>query len=118
MPRFVILEHDHPVLHWDLMLEAGEVLQTWRLGAPPQPGLSVAAEASFHPRLTYLDYEGPTSGPPRTGARWDAGSFNWLGGAAAENDDQLVLRLEGHRLQGTAVLWRDPSGHWSLRLES
>ena len=27
MPRYVILEHDHPVLHWDLMLEAGGVLQ-------------------------------------------------------------------------------------------
>src|SRR5205807_395991 len=43
MPRFVILEHDHPELHWDLMLEAGPVLRTWRLAAPPQPGRAVAA---------------------------------------------------------------------------
>ena len=26
MPRFVILEHDHPEVHWDLMLEAGASL--------------------------------------------------------------------------------------------
>ena len=34
MPRFVILEHDHPSLHWDFILEVGEVLWTWRLSAP------------------------------------------------------------------------------------
>src|SRR2546429_613448 len=43
MPRFVILEHDHPELHWDLMLEAGPVLRTWPLAAPPQPGGASAA---------------------------------------------------------------------------
>ena len=28
VPRFVILEHDYPELHWDFMLEAGAVLKT------------------------------------------------------------------------------------------
>ena len=27
MPRYVVLEHDFPTLHWDLMLEFGSVLQ-------------------------------------------------------------------------------------------
>ena len=62
MPRFVILEHDHPVLHWDLMLEAGDVLQTWRLANPPTPGCAIDATALPDHRLTYLDYEGPVSG--------------------------------------------------------
>jgi hypothetical protein len=62
MPRFVILEHDHPELHWDFMLEAGAVLRTWRLAAPPALGQVVAAAASFDHRLLYLDYEGPVSG--------------------------------------------------------
>src|SRR5262249_60769057 len=49
MPRYVVLEHDHPGLHWDFMLEAGAVLRTWRLSAPPQPGHSVPATPSLDP---------------------------------------------------------------------
>src|SRR5206468_490246 len=59
MPRFVILEHDHPTRHWDLMLEARGVLRTWRLSAPPKAGVAIAATASFDHRAIYLDYEGP-----------------------------------------------------------
>src|SRR4051794_8490712 len=55
MPRFVILEHDHPVLHWDFMLEVGDVLRTWRLAAPPAAGMTVPAEPSFDHRKLYLD---------------------------------------------------------------
>ena len=45
MPRFVILEHDHPQLHWDFMLEVGEVLWTWRLATAPRGGPeTIAAE--------------------------------------------------------------------------
>ena len=35
MPRFAILEHDFPALHWDLLLEDGPACRTWRLSAPP-----------------------------------------------------------------------------------
>lgn len=62
MPRFVVLEHDHPVLHWDLMLECGPVLRTWRLAEPPAAGKTIHAEALADHRLHYLDYEGPVSG--------------------------------------------------------
>ena len=58
MPRFVILEHDHPERHWDLMLEANGVLRTWRLHAAPELGNTVVATPSFDHRLAYLDYEG------------------------------------------------------------
>jgi hypothetical protein len=44
MPRYVILTHDHPFQHWDLMLEDGGVLRTWRLLAEPAVGQSVRAE--------------------------------------------------------------------------
>ena len=46
MPRFVILEHDHPRLHWDLMLQTGDALRTWRLASPPTRGCEgIAATA-------------------------------------------------------------------------
>jgi hypothetical protein len=113
MPRYVILEHDHPIRHWDFMLEVGEVLRTWRLEAPPSPGQGVRAEASFDHRPLYLDYEGPLSGGRGSVARWDAGTFAW----AANTEARVVAHLEGGRLRGTAVLERVASGAWSLRIE-
>lgn len=78
MPRFVILEHDHPVRHWDLMLETGSILRTWRLAEPPRPGSVITAEATFDHRLHYLDYEGPVSGDRGTVTRWLAGTYEIL----------------------------------------
>src|SRR6516164_6268112 len=112
MPRYVILEHDHPALHWDFMLEAGDVLKTWRLAAPPRPGGAVAAEPSFDHRPIYLDYEGPVSGGRGTVVRWDAGTFT-----CEEEGESLLLRLEGGRLRGRAVLARTASGGWQLTVE-
>jgi hypothetical protein len=112
MPRYVILEHDHPIRHWDFMLEAGDVLRTWRLEAPPSPGQAVRAEASFDHRPLYLDYEGPVSRGRGSVARWDAGIFTWTVNA----EDRVVARLEGGRLSGTAVLERAASGAWLLRI--
>ncbi|MCS7047501.1 MAG: hypothetical protein NZO58_14185, partial [Gemmataceae bacterium] len=74
MPRYVILEHDHPALHWDFMLERGDVLRTWRLPAPPSIG-KIAAQALADHRRAYLDYEGPVSGNRGTVRRWDAGTY-------------------------------------------
>jgi hypothetical protein len=108
MPRFVILEHDHPSLHWDLMLETGPVLRSWRLAAPPQPGATTAAVPTFGHRLLYLDYEGPVSGNRGHVVRWDAGAFTWL----ADEPERVVVRLQGQRLCGTVELTRDAAGDW------
>jgi DNA polymerase Ligase (LigD) len=110
MPRYVILEHDHPELHWDLMLEAGEVLRTWQLHGPPHPGRAVAATASFDHRLLYLDYEGAVSGGRGRVTRWDAGTF----ALEEERAGWLVLRLAGARLAGPAVLEETAAGRWSF----
>src|SRR5262245_3351063 len=77
MPRYVVLEHDHPELHWDFMLEAGEVLRTWRLAAPPGAEGAIPATAVFDHRPFYLDYEGPVRGGRGFVRRWDAGTFTW-----------------------------------------
>lgn len=100
MPRFVILEHDHPTLHWDFMLEAGDVLRTWRLDAPPNPQRAVSAEPSFDHRLAYLDYQGPISGGRGVVHRWDAGSFTWL----SEVPDAVTVQLHGERCRGVVEI--------------
>ena len=108
MPRFVILEHDHPELHWDLMLEAGERLRTWRLARPPEGGLVVPALAISDHRRTYLDYEGPVSGDRGTVRRWESGSYQ----IEEETTAQILLRLEGSRRQGNATLRRMEGECW------
>jgi len=112
VPRYVILEHDHPELHWDLMLEAGDVLRTWRLAAPPALDQEIPAKKSFDHRLLYLDFEGPISGGRGKVKRWDAGQFSWLEEAPGKNR----ITLEGKTIQGAAHISQDPEGNWIFRV--
>lgn len=112
MPRFVILEHDHPFLHWDLMLERDGVLKTWRLAAAPtEPGV-IAAEYLADHRLAYLDYEGPLSGNRGAVCRWDQGTYE----VSHEDSLQWDICLHGVRVQGIAVLTKDAAGMWTFSL--
>lgn len=115
MPRFVVLEHDHPQRHWDLMLETGESLRTWRLPLPPSSGVMVAT-ASFDHRLMYLDYEGPISGGRGCVVRWDRGSFDWQ----IQSPDRIVIHLHGERLRGVLQLERGGGDDWrgELRVDA
>ena len=114
MPRFVILEHDHPFLHWDLMLESAGVLRTWRLLQQPRTGVDIQTESLSDHRLEYLDYEGPVPGDRGRVTRWDAGEF--------EIDEQtpsaLKLRLDGQRIQGRASITVDCRRYATLRVVS
>ncbi len=111
MPRFVILEHDHPHLHWDLMLEAGDVLWTWRLERPPGSGPeTIPAERIGDHRLAYLDYEGPVSGRGFV-KRWDWGTYDILDSA-----QRITLRLRGRRVGGLAIVEEAAGKRWQLRL--
>ena len=111
MPRFVILEHDHPELHWDLMLEAGAALRAWRLARPPEtPGEPIAAVALPDHRLTYLDYEGPVSGGRGAVKQWDAGHYEPTGDAA--------LKLTGMRVRGCVRLTHSGADRWVFEWHS
>jgi hypothetical protein len=112
MPRFVILEHDHPFLHWDLMLEAGSVLQTWRLALPPVAGHLIPATYLSEHRLMYLDYEGPVSGGRGRVVRWDSGSFTGL----TQTAGNVEVELAGNRVWGKAVLEQINGQEWSFLL--
>jgi hypothetical protein len=112
MPRFVILEHDHPHLHWDLMLEAGAVLRTWRLAKPPEEGRATSATFLAGHRLAYLDYEGPVSGNRGRVVQWDVGEFDWV----SDDDKAVVVVLRGRRARGRAVLTQADDDEWSFSL--
>jgi hypothetical protein len=95
MPRFVVLEHDHPFLHWDLMLEAAGALRTWRLADPPTG--PVSAEPLPDHRVEYLDYEGPVSGDRGQVRRWDAGMYEMV----EQSSQAPRLIFHGQRLKGS-----------------
>ena len=100
MPRFVILTHNRPFLHWDLMLETEHSLRTWRLLEEPSIGSDVPAERLPDHRREYLDYEGPISGDRGTVRQWDAGQFEQI--AQVENRERL--RLHGSVIDGECVI--------------
>lgn len=108
MPRFVLLAHDWPAPHLDLLLEAGPALRAWRLlgepGAAPVP-----AEPNADHRLLYLDYEGPVSGGRGEVRLWDAGTFEW----AEDGADRVVVELRGGRLTARYALARTADG-WTF----
>jgi len=108
MPRYVILEHDHPQLHWDLMLEAGETLHTWRLAAVPSSDASIDALLIGEHRLHYLDYEGPVSGDRGVVTRWDRGDFEWV----EQSERVVVVRLQGMRCTGSLRLEWQEDAQW------
>lgn len=100
MPRYVILEHDWPVPHWDVLLEAGAVLRAWRVAVEPRCGAALPAERNFDHRLMYLEYEGPISGNRGSVTRWDVGTFDWV----EDGGDRVVVEVCGDRLQGRLEL--------------
>ena len=115
MPRFVILEHDHPSLHWDFMIESDDdTLLTWRLARPPGGGTPVAATALPNHRKMYLDYEGEVSGGRGYVRRWDRGDYVWI----RRGDSELEIRISGKRVTGRVYLCKESSDDWRLTLIS
>ena len=105
--RFVVLEHDHPTLHWDLMLEFGAVLRTWRLTAPPSNGTMLAEAIADH-RLAYLTYEGPVSGGRGAVKRWDAGVYRLV----SQAEDKVELEVEGAEVCGHVSMLASDRNCW------
>lgn len=105
--RFVILEHDHPELHWDFMLEVDDVLKTWRLPAIPTTGEMVVQSLPDH-RLAYIEHEGPISRDRGSVKRWDRGIFEWI----VATDEEKSVRLDGDKVHGTVTLARGVGDSW------
>lgn len=100
MPDFVVLEHDHPVLHWDLMLDTGESLRTWRLANPPSVPADIPSESLPDHRLDYLTYEGPVSHNRGHVRRVFAGVWE----LAEDDGKSLLIRLNGPRLNAAVTI--------------
>ena len=115
--RFVILHHEAPDgEHWDLMLERGEILLTWRLEHQPfdESKLPIPARRIFDHRKAFLDYEGPLRGDRGRVRRVDAGSVRF----EQFTDSQCVIVLQGGRLNGRFTLIAEGDAWTFARLET
>ena len=118
MPRFVLLEHRWNGVHWDFMLEAGDVLRTWAIDAP------VVADAGP---------AGPRACPITGGSIWiTRGTSRGTGGrcgGSTRGPTPSVIWEEGRvrvRLEGinSSARWRSArsgpesagGGSWIFRL--
>ena len=118
--RYVVLHHDHPFPHFDLMLERGLTLAAWRILDVPEPGRSVAAEKLGDHRRDYLDYEGPVPGG-RGSVSGGRGSVRRVASGHYEpiswGEDRVEARLDGSGAwAGEMVLARKPDGAWTAYL--
>jgi hypothetical protein len=106
MPRFALLRHELPVgarepSHWDLMLDDGDILLTWRLmELPTERGEPVAAVKLADHRREYLSYEGPVSGGRGEVRRADEGEFAWV----LREAERVEIDASGELLGGCVVL--------------
>lgn len=98
--RYVVLEHRWDGVHWDLMLDVGDVLRTWAIDAPITTGVDLPARALGDHRRIYLDFEGEISGGRGTVRRVERGLYEpliWTPG-------HVRVRLEGGQFVGEAEL--------------
>jgi hypothetical protein len=108
---FVIQEHTRGnEVHWDLMLELGDVLRTWRLDkAPGQIGTEpAAATRSFDHNLRFLTYQGPVNEGLGRVRIADEGKFEVL----EESESQMHIDFRGNVLLGRFVLKNIQHDEW------
>lgn len=113
--RFVIQQHERQgqAVHWDLMLEAGGVLQTYRVTVPPEEWANKPAEAQriFDHPLKFLTYEGSVNKGKGSVTIADAGIYRTL----TQNEEQHKLEFTGRILEGEFELTRIEEARWELR---
>jgi len=105
MPRFTISHHtgSKDGDHYDLMLEHGDGLRTWRLVNTAFQSFQVARQIKDH-RKTYLDFEGEISGERGRVKIWDTGTYSvddW-------KDDRIQVAMVGRSLKTRLIMTLGP----------
>jgi DNA ligase D-like protein (predicted 3'-phosphoesterase) len=113
--RFVVQVHDATALHFDLRVQAGQVLRSWAV--PKGPSLDPAVRRLAVPAedhtLSAGDFEGVHEGQSRgSGAViiWDEGPAE----ITRDEPGHLSVVLSGHKLAGGFALTRTGERRWIL----
>jgi DNA ligase D-like protein (predicted 3'-phosphoesterase) len=113
--RFVVQLHDATTLHFDLRIQAGEVLRSWAV--PKGPSLDPAVRRLAVPveehELRAGEFEGVHDGQLRgsgTVIIWDEG----LAEITRDEPGRLAFTLRGSKLAGGFALTRTGERRWIL----
>lgn len=117
--RFTILQHDHPFLHWDLLMQQEGSLATWRLLQKPRCSVWIPSEKLPDHRLMYLDYEGPVSGGRGHVSQFCTGQYAVCSdaGVAHAVECDKAFRLTGCLLSSSAYCRLDENNQPEWRFE-
>jgi DNA ligase D-like protein (predicted 3'-phosphoesterase) len=113
--RFVVQLHDATALHFDLRIQAGEVLRSWAVPKGPSldPGVRRLAVPVADHDLSAGDFEGVHERQARgSGAViiWDEGSAD----ITRDEPGHVSFTLYGHKLSGRFGLTRTGENRWIL----
>ncbi len=115
--RFVIQEHkkEGQEVHWDLMLEAGEVLESYRLELGPEELKErvVRAERIFDHPLRFLTYEGAVNEGKGNIRIAEAGRYE----SRVTEEGQYRIIFGGEVLRGEYRLVHVEGRNWEIRGE-
>ena len=100
-------------VHWDLMLEAGDVLETYRLETKPEKLLikPTIAVRIFDHRLKYLTFEGDLSDDRGSVKIADAGEYNII----SESEYRKELEFIGRVLIGKFSFILIEDDRWEVK---
>ena len=111
--KFVIQKHGAANgIHWDLMFEAGTVLETYRLELPPEKlseQRNPAVKIFDHP-LKFLTYEGSVNQGKGRVEIADAGTYQILGRSETHKETQI----NGKILKGRFTLTHIKENQWEF----
>jgi hypothetical protein len=111
--KFVIQRHTcGNDIHWDLMLESGNALKTWRINASPEhiSNEPVNAEKIFDHDLKFLTYEGAVQNSRGKVSIADDGTIETI----EETEKIIRLRFNGKILIGEFTLELIDQDRWQL----
>lgn len=97
--RFVI--HKHIIggkIHWDLMIEWGDILKTWRLENPPERLATQKTKATpiFDHDKKFLTYQGPVNNGKGTVEIVDEGVCEII----SADKNKIKIKFDGKALKG------------------
>ena len=114
MPRYVILRHENPHgVHFDFMLEFGDVLKTWAL-PHARGGRRDAVRGPGRPSAGLSRLRGAHLRRRGAVTRWDGGTY----ALQRQSDAEWVVELAGVQVAGVATIRHLPEtpGGWVFLL--
>lgn len=109
---FVILEHQTPRdIHWDLMIQQGQTLWTWRMPAECLPiEKPVALERIEDHPLRFLTYQGAVQNHTGAVRQVEKG----IAAVHRQTDGQIDLTFQSSKLNGAFALRRIDQNRWQI----